>query len=80
MAYERKPGTGVLFKNQRRKTDRHPHYTGTWYGEDGNDYWLSAWINESVKGEKYMTLALGGVKEQKQEAAPAADFDNDVPF
>ena len=86
--FERKPGTGVLFKNKNKKTDRHPDYQGTFYSEDGQDYWLSAWINEAKgTGEKYMSLNLGGIKEQQssgQADKPLinnfADFDDDVPF
>ena len=83
MAYERKPGTGVLFKNERKQTDRHPDYNGTWYSEDGEDYWLSCWVNKSAGGKMYMSLSLGGIKEKQEEKKPANnfdDFDDDIPF
>ena len=82
MAYERKPGTGVLFKNEKKQTERHPDYNGTWYDQDGQDYWLAAWVNVSAAGKKYMSLSLGGVKEQQapQENKNLADFDKDIPF
>ena len=82
MPYERKPGTGVLFKNERKQTDRHPDYNGTWQGEDGNDYWLSCWVNKSAAGKMYMSLSLGGIKEPQQstESNNYADFDEDMPF
>ena len=39
-------GSGVLFKNDNKKSDKSPDYRGSLENEQGN-WWLSAWIKES---------------------------------
>jgi len=78
---------GVLFKNDKKETEKHPDYTGT-LNVNGVDHWFSAWIKTSKKGNKFMSLSLGAAKEPKpdaQHATPAPsnnmdDFDDDIPF
>ena len=57
MAYEQKPNTGSLFKNDKKETDSHPAYKGSAL-VDGQEWWLSAWINETKDGNRYMKLAF----------------------
>ena len=40
---------GVLFKNQYRKTDKHPDYTGN-INVEGKELDLAAWVRKSKKG------------------------------
>ena len=75
---------GVLFKNDRKESDKHPAYKGS-VNVGGVEFWLSAWIKEGAKG-KFMSLSVSE-KEQRQEAAPsrqqrppADDFDDSTPF
>ena len=63
---------GVLFKNDRKETDKHPDYTGN-IDVGGVEYWLSAWIKSGQKG-KFMSLSIK-IKDdaksvQKREDAP----------
>ena len=69
---------GVLFKNSRKETERHPDYTGA-INIEGTDFWLSAWVQESKKGEKYLSLSLGAEKKPMGEESKATK-DDDVPF
>ena len=48
---------GVLFKNGEKQTDNHPDYRGD-IDVGGQKFWLSAWIKESKKGTKYMSLSV----------------------
>lgn len=79
--------SGVLFKNDRKQTERHPDYTGSFVDANGVEHWLSCWIKTSQTGKKFMSLSVGAPKEQQQQqaAAPAPQqavdqFDDDVPF
>ena len=76
---------GVLFRVKDKQSDRHPDYNGS-INIQGTEYWLSGWLNTSKKGEKYLSLALGGIKEQNQPdsttTSDAGNFDDkdDIPF
>lgn len=69
--------TGVLFKNDKRESDKHPLYKGQCM-VGGVEYWLAAWINEGEKG-KYMSLKFTakdeGTSKPKEKAA-----DDDIPW
>lgn len=58
MAYEMKPNTGSLFKNDRKETDSHPDYKGSALIDGLGECWLDAWINTAKDGSKYMSLKL----------------------
>ena len=49
------PNSGILSRNDRRKSDNHPEFTGT-AEVDGVEYWLSAWVNETREGRKYFKI------------------------
>jgi hypothetical protein len=53
---EKKDNSGVLFKNDKKDTEKHPDYKGN-IMVDGQEYWLSAWIKEGKTG-KFMGLAV----------------------
>ena len=57
--------SGVLFKNNKRRNDDDPLYRGT-INVDGREFYLSAWINTSKAGDKYMSLRV----KPKPEAVP----------
>jgi len=83
---------GVLFRNDKKQSDKHPDYKGN-VQVAGVKYWLSAWINERKDGNgKYMSLSLQP-KEGHQRNTPSqpicapASFDSsseevhdDMPF
>lgn len=48
---------GVLFKNNEKKTDKHPDYTGS-ATIDNEDKYMSAWINESKSGKSYLKISF----------------------
>ena len=81
--------SGALFKNED-KDEQHPNwadYQGT-IDVEGNEYWISAWLKKSKKGQKYMSLAVKAKGAQKEPSAPQPpppqpsgdDFDDDIPL
>ena len=70
---------GVLFKNDRKESDKHPDYKGS-INVGGKEMWLSAWIKEGKKG-KFMSLSVSDKQvAEKRAPAPAEDFDDKIPF
>jgi hypothetical protein len=83
MAYEHKPGSFTLFKNNKKSADNHPDYTGTGKDRDGSDIDVSAWIKESGNGGKFMSCVMKEkwVKPVSNDVADPGDFDNESePF
>lgn len=76
---------GVLFKNNQKKTDKHPDYTGK-IDVDGTEFRLSAWIKVDRNGNKYMSLAVSQQEADAQAQprgkakAEAPPFDPDDPL
>lgn len=85
MAFQQKPNTGSIFKNDMKTTDTQPNAKGSAL-IGGKEYWVSSWTKTDKNGQKYQSLAFT-VKEPKAAAAPAraaapvaADPDDAVPF
>lgn len=72
MAYEARPGSLSLFKNDRKEKDSHPDYKGDGMDLEGKAVWVSAWIKEGSKG-KFMSLSI-----QYKEAA-SSSHDKPAP-
>jgi hypothetical protein len=85
MAYEMKPDSGSLFKNDKREKDTHANARGSAL-IGGVEYWIDAWTNETNSGDKYQSLkfkrkdAAGGQPSRSQPAAGDTDLSDDVPF
>jgi hypothetical protein len=80
MAYEMKPDTGSIFKNDKREKDTQPNGKGSCL-LGGVEYWISAWTNDGPKG-KYQQLKFER-KDAKQPAPasrPTNHADEDIPF
>lgn len=87
MAYQHKPDSGSLFRNDKKESDKHPDYKGDAL-IDGKEFWVSAWINEGKNG-KYMSLKYAekqaahdqGIAQAKTAIADdPAVIDDDIPF
>ena len=73
--------SGVLFRNEKKQTEKHPDFTGS-INSEGREFFLSAWVNESKDGKKYFKLALSP-KDEKPHQQPAQQQsipDEDIPF
>lgn len=84
MAYEQKPNTGSLFRNDRKESDTHPDYKGSAL-LNGVEHWLDAWINTAKDGSKYMSLKFKPKEARTPDGSQGApmsreELDDDVPF
>ena len=62
MTYTAKPGTGVLFKNDKKDAEHahRPDYRGSVTLQDGSTLNLGGWISENANG-KYLSLKVSAV-------------------
>ena len=74
MPYEPKPNSGSLFKNERKTSDKHPDYTGTWKDADGKEWQLAAWVKEGKKG-KFFSVSASQWRESSEPKS-----NSDLPF
>ncbi len=91
--FEQKDMSGILFKNDRKESDKHPDYTGN-ARIDGRDYWMSAWLKDGKKG-KFMSFAFKPKDDKPTREKPADikppmgngprrsqrdDMEDEIPF
>ena len=79
---EKRDNSGVLFKSDKKDNERAPDYKGN-ITVGGQDYWLSAWIEEGKSG-KFMGLAVSPkepmAKPSERSKATGFDTDDSMPF
>jgi hypothetical protein len=82
MAYEMKPNTGSLFKNDKRTEETHANARGSAL-IDGVEYWIDAWTNDGNKG-KYQSLKFkrkdAAPQKARPEPSPISGDGDDIPF
>lgn len=78
MSFKQKDNSGVLFKNDKKSTDKHPDYNGNCL-IDGVDYFMAAWIKTSESGRKYFSFSFTKKGKDAPKKADQDDLDS-VPF
>jgi len=70
---------GALWKAKDRKSDKHPHLTGS-ATIDGVDYYVSAWTSKE-DGKKPL-VSLSFTPKNQQKSAPVISDEDiaDLPF
>jgi len=81
---ERKDNTGALFSNkENKKTDKHPDYKGRAL-VNGKQMNMSAWLNTSKAGMKYLSVSFDDYKPKAQAddtyTSTATGSNADIPF
>lgn len=77
--FEHSEGYGSLFRNQKKKTDKHPDYTGS-VNIGGTVYWLSGWLKNGRNG-KFLSLAAQPKDDQGERPRGNGQAeDRDEPF
>lgn len=89
MAYEMKPSSGSLFKNDRKEKETHPDLKGKVMLPNGEVRWISGWKKQTTAGDTWVSLAIGDLVQgaaapvsahsQAKANAFVAD-DSDIPF
>ena len=75
---QNREGTGAIFKNLSKKSDKTPDYNGS-ITVDGKTIKFSCWIKKSVNGVSYMSLAVDKGVGQKNTTLNAVKEDS-IPF
>tara|TARA_R110000751_G_scaffold1063_3_gene4274 strand:- start:1354 stop:1611 length:258 start_codon:yes stop_codon:yes gene_type:complete len=75
---------GSIWKNDRRETERHPHFTGV-ANIDGKEFYISAWKRSDDANPKAPALTFSfkpkdGVVAATTEPFKPAVEDDDVPW
>lgn len=78
MSYDN-TNSGVLFRNDKKQSDKSPDYRGT-INVEGQEFWLSAWLKTSKKNNKFMSLSITPKGQSSERRQPAPEFDDDIPF
>lgn len=62
MTYTAKPGTGALFRNDKKDAEHptRPDYNGTLTLPDGSTLKLGGWVTQGANG-KYLSLKVGAM-------------------
>lgn len=80
MAYELKPNTGSLFKNDEKESENHPDYKGQAL-INGVPMWISAWIKETKEGKKFFSFSFREKTAKPQPVKESGPFKPDsIPF
>jgi len=85
-----KDNSGALFKEEEKKSDKHPDYKGNCL-VNGKQMYIAAWINTSQGGKKYMSLSFSEPTQKAEyskkvsDATPTPQFaepqaEEDIPF
>lgn len=76
---QNKEGTGAIFKNLQKKSDKSPDYNGS-ITVDGKTIKFSCWIRKSINGVSYMSLAVDKGMPNKAPEKNATIKDDVIPF
>jgi hypothetical protein len=92
MAYEHRPGSFSLFKNDKKGNEKAPDYSGTGMDMDGQMIRVAAWLKDGQRG-KFMSCKIEPAREQQDAPPPVAKpkpaarqddpfgtMDDDLPF
>jgi uncharacterized protein (DUF736 family) len=79
MAYEQKPNTGAIFKNDKKGNEKSPDYKGS-INVDGKDLEIALWVKDSQKGEKFFSAKIQPKFEKSENKTVPAGKDDDLPF
>ena len=87
---------GSIWKNEKKTTDGHPDFTGSYTSESGIEFWVSAWKRKDGANPKAPALTFsmkpkdatkradpissGRHLPPKKSIIPDDDMDEEIPF
>lgn len=85
MAKKSFPNSGILSRNTRKTSDKHPEYSGS-AEIDGVEYWISAWVKDGQNG-KFFSMSFkpkeqqsgGGGGQQRSQGQQRQQSDRHPP-
>ncbi len=81
MAYEQKPGTGIIWKNDKYVPGgNQPYAKGTIKDLDGNDLDVALWIPKSDKIKGFNITMKPPYKKEEPEEDETMSNNEDLPF
>jgi len=78
MAYEHKENSGSLFRNESKKSDNHPDYTGK-INVKGELLDVSGWIKDT-NGKKWLSLSVREPRDPGAYVPSESVPESDLPF
>jgi hypothetical protein len=81
MAYEQRPGTGIIWKNDKYvQGGNQPYAKGTIKDLDGNDLDVALWIPKSDKIKGFNITMKPPYKKEEPEEDETMSNNEDLPF
>ena len=80
MTFKHVNGKGSIFKSDNKEKETSPDWSGDCMIAN-QQYWISAWVNESVKGD-YIKLSFRekDVNRPAEKSRATNPLDDDIPF
>ena len=85
MAYEQRDNSGSLFKNEEKRNENGPDYSGKCM-VGGVEYYFDSWLKRPEGKKAFMSFAFkptakdAPVTDTRTQAQRRAPVDDDVPF
>lgn len=78
MAYEKRPNSGSVFRNQRRRNDNDAAYTGDAL-IDGKEFWINCWPKKDKNGDTWMSFSFREKQPRQQQEQPSQAVSEPLP-
>lgn len=83
MAYEHKPGSYTLFKNDKKENENQPDYKGSGMDLNGTECWISAWVKRPEGKLPFFSIVTQPKQQHTapvQQVAASPEPIDDLPF
>jgi hypothetical protein len=78
MSYQQKPNSGAIFKNDKKKKETQPDYSGT-INVEGKDWQISLWVKDGKSG-KFFSASIKEPYVKGTQEKTFTETKDDMPF